>query len=391
MNYSPNWIAPLLACAIALSYAPAWAGPGHDHGDEAAPVTAGGPQRQPDGSVFLPKPAQRQMSLRTLPVQSAELPRAIELQGLVVMDPNAGGQVQATQAGRLVPPPQGFPSLGQRVQRGQLLAYVEPVTGALERSAQTAQIAELRSAQELAQKRLARLRELADTVPRREIEATESELQSLKSRLIALGGGLTGREALSAPVSGVIASSRALAGQVIDARELVFEVVDPQRLRVEALAYEPSAGTRDHHGLHRPRRSTSSAEAFGRCRQSARPGLAHPLRAAKCERRTGGRPAGPGGGAEQAAHQGLLRACCSVDEEPVQPDHRLGQDGSRALRAQGGHGDTAGRCQRCGDPGSGRGRPRGHPGCHPGQPSPLKEPPCSSGFWTAAWPTGCWY
>jgi hypothetical protein len=114
------------------------------------------------------------MSLRTLPVQSAELPRAIELQGLVVMDPNAGGQVQATQAGRLVPPPQGFPSLGQRVQRGQLLAYVEPVTGALERSAQTAQIAELRSAQELAQKRLARLRELADTVPRREIEATES-------------------------------------------------------------------------------------------------------------------------------------------------------------------------------------------------------------------------
>jgi hypothetical protein len=241
MNYSPNWIAPLLACAIALSYAPAWAGPGHDHGDEAAPVTAGGPQRQPDGSVFLPKPAQRQMSLRTLPVQSAELPRAIELQGLVVMDPNAGGQVQATQAGRLVPPPQGFPSLGQRVQRGQLLAYVEPVAGALERSAQAAQIAELRSAQELAQKRLARLRELADTVPRREIEATESELQSLKSRLIALGGGLTGREALSAPVSGVIASSRALAGQVIDARELVFEVVDPQRLRVEALAYEPSA------------------------------------------------------------------------------------------------------------------------------------------------------
>lgn len=240
-NQKPNpLIARLLATSLALTCAPAFSGPGHDHGDEAAPVTAGGPQRQPDGSVFLPKPAQRQMSVRTEAVTKAEHPRAVVLQGVVVMDPNAGGKVQATQAGRLVPPPQGFPSLGQRVQRGQVLAYVEPAAGALERSAQAAQIAELKAAQGLAESRLARLKELAETVPRRDIEAAQSEVQSLKARLQALGSGLTGREALTAPAGGVIASSHAAAGQVVDARELVFEVIDPQRLRIEALAYDPT-------------------------------------------------------------------------------------------------------------------------------------------------------
>ncbi|WP_374434053.1 efflux RND transporter periplasmic adaptor subunit [Inhella sp.] len=230
----------LLLLSASLLLIPAWAGPGHDHGDEAAPVTAGGPRRLPDGSVFLPKPAQRQLGLRTQAVAAAELPRSQELQGQVVMDPNAGGPVQAAQSGRLIAPPQGLPTLGQRVQRGQLLGYVEPLAGALERSAQAAQLAELRAALRLAEQRAQRLRELADTVPRREIEAVQAEVEGLRARIAALGQGLSGREALHAPVSGVIASAHAVAGQIVEARELLFEVVDPQRLRIEALAYDIS-------------------------------------------------------------------------------------------------------------------------------------------------------
>lgn len=42
------------------------AGPGHDHGDEApAAATGDAPKRQATGEVFLPKPAQRQLSIRT--------------------------------------------------------------------------------------------------------------------------------------------------------------------------------------------------------------------------------------------------------------------------------------------------------------------------------------
>ncbi len=239
----PTLRSPLLAITLTLCAAfasTAWAGPGHDHGDAPPAATGNGPRRLPDGSVFLPKPSQRQMGVRTLPVKLAPLARTTTLPGRVVMDPAAGGKVQALLAGRLQPGPKGLPQLGQAVQRGEVLAYVEPATGTLERAGQQAQLAELRASHALAAKRLARLHELADTVPRKDIDAAESEVASLQARIGAVGGGLQARDALVAPVSGVIASANAVAGQVVDARELVFEVVNPQRLQVEALAYDPA-------------------------------------------------------------------------------------------------------------------------------------------------------
>ena len=229
-----------LATALFLGVTPAFAGDGHDHGDAPAATNSNGPQRLPDGSVFLPKPAQRQIGVRTLTGTEQSLPRGLELNGQVQMDPNAGGKVQAMAAGRLEPGPRGLPSVGQAVRKGEILAYVLPSAGSLERANQQAQLAELRAARTLAEKRLARMRDLADTVPRKDIEALESEVASLGERAQAVGGGLSGREALLAPATGVIAPAHAVAGQVIDARELVFEVVDPQKLRIEALAYDAS-------------------------------------------------------------------------------------------------------------------------------------------------------
>lgn len=226
-----------LACALSL---PLFVQAHEGHDDAPQAVSGDSPRRQSDGSVFIPKSAQRQLGLRTLAVAAGEHARAFELAGTVVMDPNAGGKVQAALAGRLEAGPQGLPLPGQSVKKGQVLAYVVPTAGALERSSQLAQQAELRAAQGLAERRVARLRELADTVARKDIEAAESELQSLTARLAAVGAGLRQRDALVAPVSGVIASSNAVAGQVLDAREQVFEVVDPARLRIEALAYDPA-------------------------------------------------------------------------------------------------------------------------------------------------------
>jgi len=233
----------LIASSVGLLIAltglnPARAGEGHDHGDAPAAPSANGPQRQPDGSVFLPKPAQRQLGVRTVVTETAELPRTVELGAKVLMDPNAGGKVQPLNAGRIEPGPRGLPNPGQAVRNGEVLAYVVPSAAPIERSNQAAQLAELRAAKALADKRVVRLQELADTVPRKEIEAAESEATSLAARIAAVGGGLSTREALLAPVSGVIASANVVAGQVVDARELVFEIVDPSRLRIEALAFD---------------------------------------------------------------------------------------------------------------------------------------------------------
>ena len=103
--------------ALALMGLASHAGEGHDHGDASAAASGGnGPQRQPDGSVFLPKPAQRQLGVRTLTAVAGELPRTVELNGRVLMDPNAGGKVQAVVAGRIEAGPRGLPEAGQAVR-----------------------------------------------------------------------------------------------------------------------------------------------------------------------------------------------------------------------------------------------------------------------------------
>ncbi|WP_395735224.1 efflux RND transporter periplasmic adaptor subunit [Prosthecobacter sp.] len=207
----------------------AQAGPGHDHGD-AAPVAGGNsPKRQPDGSVFLPKSAQRQLQVRTTIVKAEELPKVVELTARVVADPNAGGKVQPTVSGRIEPGPKGLPSLGAKVAKGEVLAYV--------RAAESA-TPELKVNLEQAKRKLARLEQLDGVVPQREIESVRIEVQSLTERLSSGGGSYVAREPLVAPVAGVIAAASVVAGQVVEPRELLFEIVDPARLQIEASGFD---------------------------------------------------------------------------------------------------------------------------------------------------------
>jgi cobalt-zinc-cadmium efflux system membrane fusion protein len=260
---SSNRFFSLTALVLSLGLGgPALAGPGHDHGDAPAAPSANGPQRLPDGSVFLPKPAQRQLGVRTLLTQAGDLPRSFELSGKVVMDPNAGGKVQPLNAGRIEPGPRGLPDAGQAVRKGEVLAYVVTSAAPIERSNQSAQLAELRAAKSLADKRVARLKELADTVPRKDIEAAESEAQALADRIAAVG--------LVAPVSGVIASANVVSGQVLEARETLFEIVNPERLLIEALAFDAWHRQRCRPGPLLPSAAEAAADAWSAFARSLR-------------------------------------------------------------------------------------------------------------------------
>ena len=220
---------------------PAVAHEGHDHGDAKKSVVVPGntPQRLPDGTVFIPKSAQRGMGVLTLKTVEETLPKSFELPGRVIMDPHLGGRVQAMIPGRIeAAGAHGLPAAGSKVRKGDVLAWVVPASGAIERSNQSALLAELRASLGLAEKRLHRLRELADTVPKKDIDTAESEVASLQGRIAAVGSGLSGREALVAPVSGVLAASNAVVGQVVEPKELIFEVIDPDSLHIEATAFE---------------------------------------------------------------------------------------------------------------------------------------------------------
>jgi cobalt-zinc-cadmium efflux system membrane fusion protein len=234
----------LVMAVIGLTPVHASADAGHDHDPIPMVGNTNTPQRLPDGSVYLPKITQRQLALRTLVAEEGRSSQTFELFGKVTMDPNAGGKVQPTVAGRIEPGPRGLPSLGQAVKKGEVLAFVRPSVGAIERANQAAQAAELRANKMLAEKRLARLQQLEGTVPQKEVDAAKAEVQALTERLAAVGGSLSNTDALVAPASGVIASANVVAGQVVDAREVLFEIVDPTRLLIEAIAHDAKLATR---------------------------------------------------------------------------------------------------------------------------------------------------
>lgn len=228
--------AAAIAAAMPALASPGAHGPNGEHLDGQATPATSGLARLPDGSVHVPKLAQRRMEIRTLKAAEAAHPLTAQLNGRVVIDPNAGGRVQAPFAGRVEAGPQGFPVAGQAVRKGQVLARLRPVSSAYERGSQEAALADLRAMRALAERKVARLESLEGTVPAREIDAARAELTSIAGREKAIAASVRGSEALVAPADGIVASAHVLAGQIVDPRDILFEIVDPARLLVEALS-----------------------------------------------------------------------------------------------------------------------------------------------------------
>jgi hypothetical protein len=215
--------------------APGAHGPNGEHLDApGASVNASGLARLPDGSVNVPKTAQRRMAIRTILAPESEAAATVEMPGRVVMDPNASGRVQAMHGGRIEAGPKGLPIAGQSVKRGDVLAYVRHHAEPYALGAQQSQLTQLRAQRQLAEQRVQRLEGLEGTVPRKEIEAARTEMKSLVERERSIGDSLVAREPLIAPVSGVVARAELVIGQVIESRDVLFEVVDPARMLVEA-------------------------------------------------------------------------------------------------------------------------------------------------------------
>ena len=232
-----------LACTVHAG--PGAHGPGGEHLDAPGPISnASGLARLPDGSVNVPKLAQRRMGIRTIMPPVEEAAATVELPGRVIMNPNAGGRVQANHGGRLEAGPKGFPVLGQAVRKGEVLVYTRHHADPYAEANQQAQLAELRANRAIAEQRVARLASLEGTVPRKDIDAARAELQSLTERERGIGASVHAREAMVAPVTGVIARADAIAGQVVETGHVLFEIVDPAHLMVEATTTDPTIASR---------------------------------------------------------------------------------------------------------------------------------------------------
>lgn len=216
---------------------------------DAAAAPAGGakapvgevdrPRRLTDGTVFVPKPTQRLLGVRTTLTEPEETQKAINLIGRVVADPNSSGLAQAIQAGRVISPEKGLPRLGQRVNKGDVLAILEPQLSAADRTTIAERSGEIEQQIATAETKLRRTRMLVErsAAPASQIADAEVELEGLRKRREIVRQNRIEPDVLRAPITGIIAGARAVAGQVVQPQDVLFQIVDPGSLWVEALVY----------------------------------------------------------------------------------------------------------------------------------------------------------
>lgn len=240
--------AAIVGAAI-VAASTAFAHEGHDHGSEATAAANGNaPQRLPDGTVFLPKPTQRLLEVRTRLLKAEAAVRTVRFQGRIVANPDKSGVVQSTIQGRFSPPDGGVPPLGTRVRAGDLMGRIAPSFVSKEASDIMQALAELDQQIALMRAKLLRNEQLlrASVVSAVTVDEIRIQLDGLLKRRSDLLAARVQPEELRAPVDGVITSVRVVAGQVVAQTDQLFQIIDPSSLFVEALLFDQAQA--DHIG-----------------------------------------------------------------------------------------------------------------------------------------------
>jgi membrane fusion protein, heavy metal efflux system len=230
-----------MSLGIATSERSASAHEGHDQSDIGTALATLGDtaRRLPNGQVFVPKPMQRILEIRTVVAKSEAVARPVALIGRVISNPNRSGIVQSITGGRVMAPEQGLPRLGQAVRKGDVLALVEPAMPIADRTTISERSGQLEQLIAMAEAKLRRLRPLVErgVSPQSQLIDAETELEGLYRRRDVIRETRVSSEELHAPVDGVVALSRVVSGQVVQAQDLLFQIVDPKTLWVEAYDY----------------------------------------------------------------------------------------------------------------------------------------------------------
>ena len=219
-------------------------GHGQDGRGDSAPAIIGtalsdAPRRLPDGDIWLAKPTQRLLNVRTITARQETTQRAVNLIGRVIADPNRTGLVQSLSGGRVVGPEGGLPHIGQTVAKGQVLAEIERALPQADRTTLSEKAGEIDQVIAVTEAKLKRLRLLAERGVALQSLVTEAEieLEGLRRRRDVIRETRLEPEVLRAPIGGVIAAAKVVPGQVVHAQDIMFQIVDPKGLWVEALVY----------------------------------------------------------------------------------------------------------------------------------------------------------
>lgn len=186
-----------------------------------APRDTGGAET---GISFLKEQQWKTPGFRTVFAAAGALSGSIEASGVIAPAGGRHAEIAAPIAGLIdAASLANAPAPGQRVTRGQILAYLMPSLGE-----SGASYAEARARLHEAEDEYERARRLvaAEAAPARRLHEAEIRLQAAREALSGIGGE-GGRIAIRSPIAGVVTRRAVLPGARVDAGTPLFSVVDP--------------------------------------------------------------------------------------------------------------------------------------------------------------------
>ena len=244
--------AAVLAFALAIAGPGAVAHEGHEHAEPPPPIgspsaQAGGQAqralRLADGSVFVPKPAQFRLGLRSALPGGGRANQDVRLAALVVPDPARSARIGSVERGLFEMASPAYFRLGSRVEKGTVLGYVRPLIEATELIRRRADLVQTEQDLIINEQGLIQLGMRLQGQPGMNSttiyhENLMTDRDRLKVKLREIRQSIEGRVKLVAPVAGQISVATPSNGSLVEAGETLFEVIDPAHLWVEAQSYE---------------------------------------------------------------------------------------------------------------------------------------------------------
>ncbi|MDQ3288670.1 MAG: efflux RND transporter periplasmic adaptor subunit [Pseudomonadota bacterium] len=219
------------------------------HGDAADARQLGPAPGGVEGEIGFPKEQQWSMRFALEAVRPRPLRESVSAPATIRPAADGAAEVAAPTAGT-VRAMDRFPSLGDRVARGQTLAMLMPrLGGETDVASLRAELATASSQAALADAEAARMQRLhaQQAVSQRRLQEARSaqqiaqaQMRAARERVSQLGGG-TGGIAMKAPISGTIALSPVASGAAVEAGDTLFHIVDRSELWLQAHVAEADA------------------------------------------------------------------------------------------------------------------------------------------------------
>lgn len=206
---------------------------GEDHGDSGGHALS--------TSIYIAKETQFLFDMTTVRLETGDFTESTALYGTIVPSSNGQALVQSAQSGKIH---SLNVTVGQKVNKGQLLAVLEPSLDAASLVNFAAERNRVNAEYTAADAEYKRLLDLKDIVSQQDIDEAKARFETAKTNKALFDGLATGSADpsrliyLRSPIDGIVENFTLSIGSTVNAGETIFTVTDLSKVYIETQVFD---------------------------------------------------------------------------------------------------------------------------------------------------------